>query len=299
MLEESYRSPYYGAIKERCSKLIDYRVWDGIDKNRLDAWLKNFDSDKDRFFAACILDHLVYRSEEQTISMLYDLLSRDLDNLFRLNGISLDKSPLELLRDKYDCHDPKFRIVSAVKPEDAASKSGYLMCNLIVHHLSVYDRWVITPGMIDREAESGIKIFVLLDDIICSGSQMKETIEKWNLTHKNDLIFCIAVCAAHEKGIHVINENYPNIKIAFTEKLKTEDSIFNHICLRDFDCETKEDIEEYYKTLMRKKNVRYGNLLGFANIALLYAFKHNVPNNCLPIIHYSNDTFSPLIAKKK
>lgn len=301
MLKESFTYPYYSAIKDRCLKLIHYNIWDGMDKNRLEAWLKNFDTDKDRFFAACILDHFIYRSEEQTISMLYDLLTRDLCNLFRTRGIELVKNPLELLRGKYKKDDPKFRIVSATKPEDPPSRSGFYICNLIVHdsYLSVNEKWVIKPENINREIKTGIKRFILIDDIICTGSQMKETIEKWRLDIIEDITLDIAVCAAHETGVYELNNHYPHIKIAFAEKLKLEDSIFEQLNLGDFDCRTRNDLRKYYKDLMKKKGIRYRNLLGFSSSELLYAFKHNVPNNCLPIIHYENKTFNSLLTKKK
>lgn len=297
MLEESQRRPYYSLVKDRCIKQIDMHIWDGIDKNKFDAWLKNFQSDKEKFFAACILDNLIYRSEIQTISLLYDLLSRDLDNLFRSNNFEINDSPLSLLRNKYK--DPGFRIVAALTRKDGASKSGYFMCNLIVHQLDVCEKWTINPDKIDDEIQKGIKCFVLLDDILCSGNHMKETIEDWGLCEKGNVNFTIAVCAAHQVGLNQLNENFNEIKIAYTELLTHEDSFFSSIDCTDFDFQTIDEVKDFYQSFMKSKNIKYENIFGYDGISLLYAFKHNVPNNCLPIIHYESDDFKSLIAKRK
>lgn len=47
--------------KSQCGKLIEYGIWKGIDSNDLSAWLKNFSTEQEKYFAACIMDWLVYR----------------------------------------------------------------------------------------------------------------------------------------------------------------------------------------------------------------------------------------------
>ncbi len=295
MLEESYK-PYYNIVKDRCSKLIDMRIWDGIDKNKLDAWLNNFQNEKEKLFAACILDSFIFRSEQQTLSLLYDLLSRDLGNLFRLDNVVLEDDPLTLLRNKYK--DPGFRIVAAVKATDGPSKSANSMTNLIVHQLFVVEKWVITPQTIPLELGKGINKFVLLDDIICSGNQIKETIDEWKL-FDIDTSFYVAVCVAHQKGLEYLNESFPKIKIAYSEYINIEDSFFKSIDSKDFDFKSEEEFIEFYSEFMKERKVINKKILGYGDLGMLYAFKHNVPNNCMPIIHYNNDMFKSLMDKKK
>lgn len=75
--------------KDQCEKLIQFGIWRGIDSNNLSAWSKNFTSIEEKFFASCLLDWLVYRNEEQVISMLFDLFTKHLHNQWRI-----DKNPL-------------------------------------------------------------------------------------------------------------------------------------------------------------------------------------------------------------
>jgi hypothetical protein len=116
---------YYEDIVERCHGFINCGIWEGLDKNRLRAWLTNFRTDEERYFAACVLDALIFRSEKQTISLFRHLLLRVLPDLARLepghSGALIDAhdklkrvdSPLE----------PGMRLVSVTKLSDPPSKS--------------------------------------------------------------------------------------------------------------------------------------------------------------------------------
>lgn len=50
-------------ISERCASLIDVGIWEGITRTQLAAWLTNFETDAEKYFAACVLDTLIFRSE--------------------------------------------------------------------------------------------------------------------------------------------------------------------------------------------------------------------------------------------
>jgi hypothetical protein len=75
---------YYEGIVERCHGFINCHIWEGLDKNLLRAWLTNFRTDEEKYFAACVLDALIFRSEKQTISLLRHLFLRVLPDLARV-----------------------------------------------------------------------------------------------------------------------------------------------------------------------------------------------------------------------
>ena len=112
MLEDNWKT-YYNNIKNRSLKLIELGIWKGVDPNMLSAWINNFQTDREKYFSACILDAIMYRSKDQVISMLYDLYTKDLHNLLRIYSdiYTPYKPPLELLKDKWN--DPGFRVVSS------------------------------------------------------------------------------------------------------------------------------------------------------------------------------------------
>lgn len=61
--------PDYGAefverVTQRVDCLISLKLWD-IQRDRYEAWKNQFHSETERFFAACVLDSLIYRSKDQ------------------------------------------------------------------------------------------------------------------------------------------------------------------------------------------------------------------------------------------
>jgi hypothetical protein len=292
MIEESYK-PYYGMIKDRCYKLIEMGIWHGIDKNKLDAWLKNFDEDKEKFFAACILDDFIYRSKEQTISMLYDLISRDLPNLMRVESSEIPDL-LGALRNHRK--DPSIRIVSATKEKDPPTKSGNQMCRFL-QEIGINSKWTINPSQVRDSYDGGIRNFILVDDILASGKQITDTIKEWTFDKYEDTFFCIGVCVAHEEGLKKLYKEYPKFKAAYTELLLNEDSFFNSVDYIEFDLTSSEALGRYYAGIMDTKGVKNVDLLGFGSLGLLYAFEHNIPNNCMPIIYHESKSYKPLIRR--
>ena len=298
MLEDNWKI-YYNNIKIRCQKLIEFGIWKGIDLNMFTAWINNFQTDREKYFSACILDALIYRSKDQVVSMLYDLFTKDLHNLFRLksNIYTKYRNPLFLLKNKWN--DPEFRVISAVKKSDPPSKSGYLMSHYLVHHLSACERWFITPFALEDEIQKGVKHFILLDDVICTGEQMDETIIEANILQYSEYAtFYIAVCTAHQVGIERLQKKYPNISIAYTELLTDDNSFFNFLDIKNTDYENINDAKNKYDTFLKKKGIKNKDTLGFGSLGLVYGFEHNTPNGSLPILHYRNENFHPLLNKR-
>jgi len=297
MLEDNWKI-YYSNVKSRCLKLIEFGIWSGIDSNKLNGWLNNFKTDQEKYLSACILDSLTFRSQDQVISLLYDLLTRDLNNLFRTQSVFLDRStnPLISLQNKWI--DPCFRIVSAVKNEDPPSKSGNLMNSHLVHHLDVCEKWTINPNMIEKAISAGIKHFVIIDDIICTGEQICSTILEWNIPKYADIHFYIAACVAHESGVNKLRTDFPNIAITYAEELKISDSFFENLDIISTDYIDKDDAFMKYEEFLKDKGCKYKEKLGFGQLGLIYGFIHNVPNATLPIIHYHSEKFNSLLKKK-
>ena len=63
-MSEIFRLPkdgviYTEAIFNRCRDLIAYNVWAGLERLRLDAWIANFQTQEEKYFAAKVLDEVV------------------------------------------------------------------------------------------------------------------------------------------------------------------------------------------------------------------------------------------------
>ena len=131
----SFRLPpdgsiYADRIFARCRDLIGYQVWSGIQRPRLDAWIANFRTTEERYFAARVLDALIYRSDDQTLALLRELLSRMIPDHARINKLpDRLQQVYSALRDPHV--DPGVRVVPVIPPHAPPTKSG----PLIARHL--------------------------------------------------------------------------------------------------------------------------------------------------------------------
>ena len=57
---------YTDTVFSRSRDFISYDVWSGVELHRLDQWIANFRTEEERYFAAKVLDALIYRSGEKS-----------------------------------------------------------------------------------------------------------------------------------------------------------------------------------------------------------------------------------------
>ena len=290
---------YFKEKKERSEKMIDYGIWRGVHSDDLGAWLKNFTSDEERFFAACILDWLVYRNDEHVVSMLYDLLTKHLHNQGRLDGNPLyneEINPLIMARSKWN--DPGFRYVTAVTKKDKDTKSGYHIARYLNQKLEVSTNWNIKSTEIDVAYQNGIKTFLFADDIIGTGEQMNNVLCEAGVGNYSDVFVYVAVCAAHEEGIRTIHKSFPFVRILYAELIPKDSSVFIQFPTAEMGFENAEALKSWYINFMKKNGVDEAKSLGRGDLGLVYAFESNVPNDSLPLLYYENDKLKRLMQKR-
>lgn len=287
----SFRLPKYGLsyssdVISRSSDLIGRGIWSGIKPVRLRRWLKNFETDEDRYFAACVLDSMIYRSDEQTTSLAVHLFQRSLVDLARLDPPTT--GPAEGWLDCLRGQSSPIRLVCAVKRSDFTHKSGHLVSRLMKRQLQIRQQWISKAWELDQHVKAGGRIFVFIDDFLGTGQQFEELIQQENL----DWIFERAYVAyapfvAHKEGIRYLTARYPNLRITAAETLDERHGLFNQKakCFDD-GVNTPDGAKEFYFDLVQRKRlaVRQTELLGFGGLALAYVFEHAVPDNNLPIL---------------
>lgn len=290
---------FFKEKKERSEKMIDYGIWRGVHSDDLGAWLKNFTSDEERFFAACILDWLVYRNDEHVVSMLYDLLTKHLHNQWRLDGNSLyneEQNPLIMARNKWQ--DPGFRYVTAVTMKDKDTKSGYHIARYLNQKLGISTYWNIRCSEINEAYQNGIRTFLFADDIIGTGEQMNNVLSEAGVDNYNDIFVYVLVCAAHEEGIKTIHEKYPLVRILYAELIPKDSSVFIQFPTDEMGFENAEALKTWYINFMKKNGVAEDKVLGRGDLGLVYAFESNVPNDSLPLLYYENNKLRRLMQKR-
>ena len=67
---------YVNNVKDRSFALITHNIWNGVKSIDLKRWFKNFEGDLEEYFAACILDALIFRSEDQLVAQARELFTK-------------------------------------------------------------------------------------------------------------------------------------------------------------------------------------------------------------------------------
>jgi hypothetical protein len=295
---------YYEDIVDRCHGFINCGIWEGLDRNLLRAWLTNFRSDEERYFAACVLDALIFRSEKQTISLFRHLFLRVIPDLARLepghSGALVDVHQ-KLKRTEFPV-EPGIRLVSATKSSDPPSKSSPTLLRHLKRHLQIDERWIIDPAGIPACFSRGVGVFVFIDDLLGTGDQFKQLVDGENLLPVITSSY-VAYCplAAHKKGIAALNSAVPLLKIRSVELLDERNEIFDPSagCFDD-GINDAGAAESFYYELLESRGIPLASCdrRGYGGLELAYAFQHAVPDNNLPILWWDKSPdWKPLFVR--
>jgi hypothetical protein len=292
---------YIQAILERCNQLILCGVWGDLDILRLNAWLNNFQTEPERYFAACVLDNLIYRSKKQTIAMLEQLFQRVIPDLTRLDPTPIGSID-NLLQDlKKARPDPGVRLVAAVKRQDPRTKSANEIARFIKRYFGVSEKLIIDPSQIRACAQRGIKVFVFVDDFLGTGYQFSELLKEEMLdgSFMSSVYVVYSPLVCHQAGRTRLGGLVPKLRVRSVEELDDSHGLFNRMspCFVD-GCNTHTSAKAFYYQLLRKKGLRLRRQMGYGQLELAYAFEHATPNNSLPILWYDgNSDWTPLFCR--
>lgn len=281
---------YINLIKERCNNLINHQIWTGIDKNTINLWFKNFKTEEEKYFAACILDNLIFRSKPQTEAMIFQLLSRSIPDVFRNNPPPIgDVDLMESLKSNKECF---IRLVPVIKDDNDQTQSGYLISRLMKTMKFCNKDWIIAPSEVRESIKKGIKTFIFIDDFLGTGNQFIEVAKAnklQDIAKDNYIVF--APLSAHERGIKAVKEKFEDIKIAASEIIPLDSEIFSICC--DDEVNTPEIVKFFYKELLSTKKIKSNKASEKYNLMLAYAFEHGVPNSSIKIL-YHDKNWNPL-----
>ena len=284
-------------ILTRSLALIDRGIWGGLKPVRLKRWLKNFETDEERYLAACVLDALIYRSDDQTTALLLHLFQHSLIDLTRRTPTAL--GPIEDWLSTLRASRSGIRLVAAVKQSDPPHKSAHLISRLMKRQLSVRPQWIAKPWELRQHMLTGAKVLVFIDDFLGSGKQFEELLKQERL----EWLFSVATViyapfVAHVEGIAYLEKIYPLLRISAAEVLDQKHQLFHPSCssFRD-DRNSPEGAEAFYYEFLIRKGIPLSSAdrLGFGGLGLTYVFEHAVPDNNLPILWWpGNGNWAPL-----
>jgi hypothetical protein len=294
---------YVKTVIKKIKNYILLGIWDNTDLSSLNSWLKNFKTDKEQYFAALLLDKIVYKNELSIQSSLNKMFHITLPNLLEQHNVynqtDLQEWENDLKNPNEDQSLPfKFSTITSEK-ELGDSGSDY-MRRLRKYYL-VNRKLLIR---IDSNKPSHVTTLIIIDDIIATGEQVKTFIEE-NSKHINQYKYVIFMpLLAHIKGLNAVKEKV--LKLVHTEQLHThniliepvetiyENSSFFYSPRTDqkIDAEnTIEDLKLMYQNMMRKNLPQWTEdiLFGYGELGMLLLLTTGIPDNTLPIIHSSNN----------
>jgi hypothetical protein len=288
---------FHGQIMNRCLDLIDRGVWGGMKPVRLRRWFKNFDTEEERYFAACIMDLLIYRSDDQTTALLIHLFQRSLVDITRRDPPAT--GPITKWLEQLRSTNSSIRLVAAVQKHDLPHKSAHLVSRLMKRQLGIRSQWIAKPWELDQHVKNGAQTLVFIDDFLGTGRQFEELLRKEHLSHLLTSSYVIyAPFVAHDSGVDYLRSQFPNLKIAAAETLDDRHSVFQSES-RCFDdgINTPELAKEFYLDLLLRKGISLRGIdrFGYGGLGLAYAFEHAVPDNNLPLLWWpSVGNWAPL-----
>lgn len=282
---------YENNIRDRCKHLIEHRIWNGIDIHRLNTWKQNFKSEEERYLAACLLDSLIYRPNEQTFSMIQNLLTQNLNNAFRFyKELESIRLPDDLMG-RYK--DPSIRLVSAIKKNDPVTKSSNEILRFMKRHFMISEKWIINPWNIKEEFSKGVKAVVFIDDFLGTGDQFDEIIKDSELEeaiNTNHVFY--APLVAHQKGIDKLKTEYPKLRLIYTERL----TLKFHSFFENYFPEEASFAKVAYLSMFASRGWLFdsGAQFGYGDLEITYAFQHAAPDNSLQAFTFRERNWIPL-----
>ena len=179
---------YTRSIFDRSRYLIAYNIWSGLPPHRLDTWINNFQSPEEQYFAAKVLDALIYRPKSQTIALLQHLFQRTIPDLERSHKIF---SPLmNIYPNMTHTSEPHVRIVPVLVPGEAPIKSGAIVGRHLRRSLRFHSDWFLDSSRVQENIRKG-SVIVFIDDFLGTGNQFIEFVEDANLQISIDSGKCV------------------------------------------------------------------------------------------------------------
>ena len=280
---------YTQEIFTRCRNLIEKDIWKDLDLSRFRRWQANFKTDLEQYFGACILDGLIYRSQDQTVALVNQLFQRTLADLLRVQQpLSTGSLNLvEALRMSAMKGDPGFRLVTAVKQADPPTKSAHYVARLLKRRFRIAETWIIKAWEIPLHIANGIKTFFFIDDFLGTGDQFEEFYNVELIGSHTGIFAAYVPLVAHIRGIAHLNRVLPNLTVKCVETLTEGHSIFSQSATYfDDGVNNSACAQDFYFQLMKDRQI---NIVGqqsggYGGLQLAYVFEHAAPDNCLPIL---------------
>lgn len=288
---------YTETVFSRSRDFISYDVWSGVELHRLDQWIANFRTDEERYFAAKILDALIYRSDRQTIALMKHMFQVSLPDYSR--QMKLPESLKHVYTSmKSSSTDPRIRVAPVLPEHSAPTKSGPTYTRDLKRHLRFSEKW-LAFGSDAIQYLDQIDALIFIDDFLGTGQQFGEFLNASSLSKdlsRGNVIY--APLTGHYLAIERLRSDFPGLHVVPVEVLDEKHSFFSEQAGHfDDGINSNESALNHYHDLLKDRDIRVQGSLrqGYGGLELVYAFENAVPDNSLPILWWhQSDNWKPL-----
>lgn len=284
-------------VYKRClEKIKTTNCWVGISIPTLNNWLTNFETEEEKFLAHRVLDLLIYRSEPHIHSLLKSLFYQTVPSVLYRNGYDLVRIR-ELIQGLAKWRG-QLKIVLNVDNNDltgSATELGRRIKTLF----RVDESNLIGLSKVKRLPDSCV--FIVIDDFCGTGNQITKAISQKMAGTNKEVYLCPLI--THSKAKTKISDDL--ISKSIVRDLETAETIDEKYNIfspesKSFKWNGRSFHNEYkgiYESLLDRKLPGISDKFkyGYEEQSLIFSFHYRCPNNCVPIIWYTNDGWSPLI----
>ncbi len=291
----------------KCKRLVQLKYWDNISVVKLMAWFNNFETDEEKFLAACILESIIFRNTEaiQAFSshIFHIMLPHILESLDIYNVKNLADWEKVLFSNQSRTLLP-FRFTTIEGIDQKTGKSGQALLRDIQRQhfdkeLILSIETLVNENFVKKVInKNAFNTIIILDDVQVTGNQFKSFIDKYDLSN-SPFTYIYIPLAAFDKSLKKIESKYENIYIFPVETLSNNHSFFSignevfNYCESDILTELKN----IYDTILVKNNISMKEPYGYGEHALTYIFTNSTPNNNLGLLSYQNDNWNKLFTR--
>lgn len=277
--------------------LISQQLWP-MNHARFAGWYGQFGGPEERFFAAALLHRLTLRTKYQFGAAMQAIYRGPASHL-----IFPTDHDLTLVNALVGREDPKIRLVPVLRESDPPTKSGVLVLRRLQRIFRLNQKWLLWPWQARSLLESGeIERIIFVDDFLGSGGQFTDFFKEWDfepLLQAGNMIY--APIVANKSGLNALQGAYPKLLITASEVLDETSNFFaseSWVSMTRGEVTSKE-AENWYTDFAMARSLNPKNVghMGVGNLALAYGFEHATPNNSLPILWYSTNTWTPLLER--
>lgn len=290
----------FSEVQQRFRMLLKKRIITGIDEETLDCWLANFKTEEERYFAACVLGRLIFRSKNMIDSSIDQLLNCMLPTYLRQKGLypydDID-SFLSSIRQDDPSHFIRFVGVDGSKQNDTG-KSGVVVIRHYKRREKIPKSVTIRPDALNELPEH-VKCIVFLDDMLGTGKQFETFAKTHALAEKSGLQIVYCPLVAFQDGLDKLGKSCPWLTVLPIETLNERHQFF---------CESAQtpgvwavdgantvlDTRGFYDRLATKRGIPKTTRHG---LDLLLGFEDSTPNNSLSVLWASSDDWANLLMR--